>query len=764
MSDSYTLDRIKIKSAQIPHFLNWLYFEDEFVMTKNSLLLSFYEVEPHSDYYNPSDDIEAVEAMNRFTMGLEDGMALWYEWRKYPENFKDIFSDQTPSENEYIHKFDEMRKETLSSSISYKARRFITIAFSPSITGEGVQSESIVYFKKFLTDMESRFKSAKISIRKLNKDEICTYLHSTISTKQYKILTPSAATNALSDALWDDDLDPTYIPLRLGDEYIKIVTIDDFPSEGTTPELLADITKISGDIRWVTRWVGMGEEKAKSEIDKKRRRYFSKRYSGRDIVAHALFKSDISMVDEQALSRSEECSQAMSLIGEYADFGYYTATFICKGKSERECDALSKKVQEILAKRHFIYREEKLNLLASWIGSIPGNLESNPRRQFISTGNLSCLLSLTTPYTGEERNEFLGKISGSYSPNAIGRLTTGEPYYLNLNGKGDLGHTLVVGPSGAGKSILLSFLASSWAKYPNSRIIFFDKDLSSKTLVEGTGGKILIPGKDETTFLPLGGTNKNDTESMERAMNFIESIAVVNGITLHPQDIERIQTVFTLLTPRHESIAEFRSMLSGEDHNSDLVSALSQYSQGGTFGHLFDSEVETLDLKSLPLMTTIEMGYLLDLTDKAIIPALTYLFSKIKELVKDGRPTLLIFDEAWIFLKNDFVREFLVECLKTLRKRNTFMVMATQEITDYSSIMESVLTNTHTTILLPNGRANTEGMVEIYHRLGVQNNDIARITSKELEQKKHYYIIQSEGKAIVDFALSKEELQMIGGR
>ena len=60
-----------------------------------------------------------------------------------------------------------------------------------------------------------------------------------------------------------------------------------------------------------------------------------------------------------------------------------------------------------------------------------------------------------------------------------------------------------------------------------------------------------------------------------------------------------------------------------------------------------------------------------------VAPVLTYLFHRLEERF-DGRPTLLILDEAWIFLDHPLFAARIREWLKVLRKKNVAVVFATQ--------------------------------------------------------------------------------------
>ena len=89
-----------------------------------------------------------------------------------------------------------------------------------------------------------------------------------------------------------------------------------------------------------------------------------------------------------------------------------------------------------------------------------------------------------------------------------------------------------------------------------------------------------------------------------------------------------------------------------------------------------------------------------------VLPVLTYLFHRLEERF-DGRPTLLILDEAWVFLDNPSFAGRIREWLKTLRKWNVAVVFATQSLSDIvdSSIAPAIIESCPSRIFLPNDRA-----------------------------------------------------------
>ena len=112
-----------------------------------------------------------------------------------------------------------------------------------------------------------------------------------------------------------------------------------------------------------------------------------------------------------------------------------------------------------------------------------------------------------------------------------------------------------------------------------------------------------------------------------------------------------------------------------------------------------------------------------------VAPVLTYLFHALEQRF-DGRPTLLVLDEAWVFLDAPLFASRIREWLKTLRKKNVAVVFATQSLADIaeSAIAPAIVESCPTRIFLPNPRALEPTQSEAYRRFGL-NETQARILS-----------------------------------
>jgi type IV secretion system protein VirB4 len=74
-------------------------------------------------------------------------------------------------------------------------------------------------------------------------------------------------------------------------------------------------------------------------------------------------------------------------------------------------------------------------------------------------------------------------------------------------------------------------------------------------------------------------------------------------------------------------------------------------------------------------------------------------------------------DEAWLFIKNETIRNYVVQAQKTWRKHNAAMILATQSIKELqeSGMLAIVAESCPTKIFLANPEMNREVYAEAFH-------------------------------------------------
>lgn len=146
---------------------------------------------------------------------------------------------------------------------------------------------------------------------------------------------------------------------------------------------------------------------------------------------------------------------------------------------------------------------------------------------------------------------------------------------------------------------------------------------------------------------------------------------------------------------------------------------------------------------------------------KALVPLLMYLFHKI-EIQLNGDPTLLVLDECWAFFDNPVFADKIREWLKVLRRKNTSVVFATQELGDIlnSPLFTAVNDACKTKIFLANPNAKTETYIETYKKFSLNEEEIDLIANAT--EKKDYFIKTSTGYARkFSLALGEKTLKLV---
>jgi type IV secretion system protein VirB4 len=144
-----------------------------------------------------------------------------------------------------------------------------------------------------------------------------------------------------------------------------------------------------------------------------------------------------------------------------------------------------------------------------------------------------------------------------------------------------------------------------------------------------------------------------------------------------------------------------------------------------------------------------------------VAPVLTYLFHRLEERF-DGRPTLLILDEAWVFLDNPLFAARIREWLKVLRKKNVSVVFATQSLADIadSSIAPAIIESCPQRLFLPNDRAVEPQARVAYERFGLNERQIELIA--RATPKRHYYLQSRRGNRLFELDLGPVALGLCG--
>lgn len=697
-------------------------------------------------------DLMATSALfNNAIRRLGDGWTLFVEAQRNPINDYPISS--WPNKAALI--IDDERKKTFSrQGFYFKNDYFLTLVFKQpeKMSRRGAswflnkapqeklaENDSLESFQKTIEEVTGLLSGLLPLFRELNDDETLTYLHSTISSKRHKVLSPE--TPMYLDHIISDESIEHGLELKVGNNFVRTLSIKAFPSE-SFPGMLDAINDLNFLFRWSVRFISMGTDTAKSHIDNVRRVWYAGRKRIGTILKEVASQSESALGESSALRKSEDADEASLLLDEgVVSFGFFTATISVWDTDPKSADNKIQQVASAINRLGFSCHLETINVFEAWLSSIPGHLYANVRKPVIHTLNLAHMVPLSAIWAGEETNSHL-----KAPPHFMAQCRGHTPFSFSSN-VGDVGHTLIFGPTGSGKSTLLSFMAVQWLRYKQAQVFIFDKGASSRVLTEAVCGSFFSVGKKSVTlcFQPL----KNIYEEAERiwASEWLIELLANQGCLISTEiRLELWEALLTLSQYNQESrtLSVFKSLV----QDDKIRNALEPFTLSGPYGYLFDASEEISDDNYWQVYETSELFE----QKTAIKPALSYLFHRLAQRF-DGRPTLLILDEAWLFLEDSNFALKIKQWLKELRKSNVYVIFATQSLADamQSTIAMALKESCPTKIFLSNPNAQDESSAKFYQSIGLNERQIEIIT--RAVPKKEYYLSSPVGNRLFDLAL-----------
>lgn len=581
----------------------------------------------------------------------------------------------------------------------------------------------------------------------LDDSDTLTHLHGTVSTRRHSVAVPEVPFH-LDALLADCPLTGGLSPM-LGDVHLRVASVRGFPSS-TWPGILDDLNRLGFGYRWSTRFLCLDKAEGERELGRLRRQWFAKRKNVVALLRETLFQQESPLVDTDASNKAGDADAALQELGsDQVAFGYLTATVTVLDDDPAIADEKLRQVERIIQGRGFVTIPETLNAVEAWLSSIPGNAYANVRQPLISTLNLAHLLPVSAVWAGPEKNTHLD------GPPLIVTRTDGATPFRLVTHIGDVGHTLVVGPTGMGKSVLLATLALQFRRYPGSRIFAFDMGRSLRATVLGLGGEHYDLGaEDEIAFQPLAGIDRADARAW--AAEWLEGRIRQEGVSLGPDEKAAIWSALESLAGapvEQRTLTGFSVLL----QDNALRQALAPYLLGGAHGNLLDAEHDRLGTADVQCF---EMEELMA-SRAAVLAVLGVLFARFEERF-DGAPTLLVLDEAWLFLDDPVFAARIRQWLKTLRKKNVSVIFATQSLADIqdSSIAPAIIESCASRIFLPNPQATEPQIRTIYEGFGLNARQIEIVATAE--PKRDYYYQSRLGNRLFDLDLGEVALAFAG--
>lgn len=703
-----------------------------------------------------------------FSMGFNKNYEFTFDFVRLQKFANEGFDERLSPEFKNASEVRKKRKDYLSNLPIFENTVYFSVCFQPYKVGKNVMltKDSLEEFENNLKSCESSFESFGFTYQRIRGNDLYTYLYSSLSGNFFIKGLKIPQEDLYKVFANEIDFTPSSYPLLIDNKrLLQTIAIRSLPYE-TTAFTLIPLLSVPYNIRAIFKINPYSFAESEDFIYKRREDFARSIFRGTALFKRIL-RGDQNGADEDEIDLAsqmgkEGCDNALYHRKEanVSSCGMSISIFLPAFVENMDSEGLERAEKFIDDKfKHLIEVLQNLKslgvklekettantlvFLSSFIGSEVKFRAGELHAILDTAGDLLPLSSMQEEYN----SPFLREITGSPEALLMGTKLDGSLYSFSPFGNKEMGHTFISAPTRAGKSILLALMANEWLKYKNTRLVYIDIGLSClKTIIDNNG----------SLYYPLGGNEKfktyfqpfrNAGENIEDCLKFIEAIAVANNFEITPEERIVLADIFRQTSETFkgkETITSIRTQIDSRlSSNTALIQGLLQYEQ--QYSGLFNTDDDSFT--TLGRVAGIELEEIMAESDVIKLPTLVYILNSIEKQLNYKNPTMIILDEAWRFLNNEYFQGFIRNWLKTLAKKRAFVVIATQELNDLikSNIVSTILENTETRIYLTNENAEEEITREAYKKVGLSDDEINTVASMD----KFWTYIKQDGKRTV---------------
>jgi len=548
--------------------------------------------------------------------------------------------------------------------------------------------------------------------------------------------------------LCDSHLTPFSSHLRMDDYYVRLLTFKDPPTR-TYANLLQTIYEIPSELVIASEWHPEAPDRTRSDLRMHQRHWHNKRtnlwsHMNRDAQAGDLLE------DRGATALVEQLGAAlMALDVDGLHYGYFALSVILYDREARRLDHAVDATVKAFSERDdaTVVEERDRSLHLAWLAALPGNWHRQARYCRLSEANFA---DLSFVFTLDSGSRWSRHLDAEY---LAAFETEHDTLYFHTLHYHDVGHCLVLGATGAGKSVVVNHLLTHAGKY-DPLVYIFDLGGSYDTLTARMGGSYRRVGVTEQGFEinPFCLTPTRD--NLTFIYNFMR-VLLGAQVTLRPEHEQELYEAITNMYEYDPALRRVTTLVNTLP--AALRPGLERWVAGGVYGHVFDHVEDTLTFAQFQCFDFAGMDRVPDILEALLYYILHRASLTIEHPTIARRLKLFVLDESWRFVRDTRVQAFVHQGLKTWRKANASVLLATQAAEDFASVnmFQTVAESCATKLFLANASLDPARYREWFHL----NQTETRLI-QDLVPRRQLLLKRPDIAKVLNLRLTPEELAL----